>query len=43
MATEKVLEALNELGVEQLIRKPLDNILKMSQSIALESPSTRIK
>ena len=43
MATETVLEALNELGVEQLIRKPLDNILKMSQSIALGSPSTRIQ
>jgi len=43
LPTETVLEALNELGVELPIRKPLDNILKMSQSIALGSPSTRIQ
>jgi hydroxymethylglutaryl-CoA lyase len=43
LPTETVLKALNELDLELPIRKPLDNILKMSQSIALGSPSTRIQ
>ena len=43
LATENVLEALQELGVESPIRKPLETISKMSQSIALGSPSPRIQ
>lgn len=43
LPTETVLETLKELAVEPPIRKPLENILKMSQSIALGSPSTRIQ
>jgi len=43
LPTETLLEALRELGVEPPVRKPLDNILKMSQSIAVGSPSTRIQ
>ena len=43
LATENVLEALRELGVESPIRKPLETISKMSQSIALGSPSPRIQ
>jgi hydroxymethylglutaryl-CoA lyase len=43
IATETVLQALQELGVESTIRKPLDNVLKMSQVIALGSPSPQIQ
>jgi hydroxymethylglutaryl-CoA lyase len=43
LATEDVLETLRELGVESPIRKPLETISKMSQSIALGSPSPRIQ
>lgn len=43
LPTETVVEALKGLGAEPPIHKPLDNILKMSQSIALGSPSTRIQ
>lgn len=43
LATESVLEALKELGVELPIRKSLENVAKMSQSIALGSPSPRIQ
>ena len=43
LSTESVLEALNELGVESPIRKPLENLMKMSQSIALGSPSVHIQ
>jgi hydroxymethylglutaryl-CoA lyase len=35
--TEAVIEALKELGAEVPIRKPLDNVLKMSQLIAMGS------
>lgn len=43
IATETVLEVLQELGVEAPIRKPLDNVLKMSQLIALGSHSPQIQ
>lgn len=34
LATETVVCALSELGVELPLRKPLDNVIRMSQSIA---------
>ena len=34
LATESVVCALSELGVELPLRKPLDNVIRMSQSIA---------
>jgi Isopropylmalate/homocitrate/citramalate synthases len=34
LATESVLSALSELGVELPVRKPLDNVIRISQSIA---------
>jgi hydroxymethylglutaryl-CoA lyase len=43
LSTESVLEALNELGVETPIRKPLENVTKMSQAIGLGSPSIHIQ
>ena len=43
LPTESVLDALKELGVESPIRKPLENVIRMSQSIALGSPSTHIQ
>jgi len=43
LPTESVLEALNELGVEPPIRKPLDNVMKMSQLIAVGSPTVQIQ
>ena len=41
--TEAVLEALRDLGTEPPIRKPLDSVLKMSQLIAMGSPSTQLQ
>jgi hydroxymethylglutaryl-CoA lyase len=43
LPTESVLEALSELGVEPPIRKPLDNVMKMSQLIAVGSPTVQIQ
>jgi hydroxymethylglutaryl-CoA lyase len=43
LPTEVVLETLRELGEEIPIRKPLDNVLKMSQLIGAGSPSTQIQ
>lgn len=43
LPTEAVLEVLKELGVEIPIRKSLDNILKMSQLIALGSATPQIQ
>jgi len=43
LPTEMVLEALNELGAEPGIRKPLDNVLKMSQLIGMGSLSPQIQ
>jgi len=43
LPTEVVLETLSELGEETPIRKPLDNVLKMSQLIGAGSPSTQIQ
>jgi hydroxymethylglutaryl-CoA lyase len=34
LATESVLSALSDLGVELPIRKPLDNVIRISQSLA---------
>ncbi|HEU5234578.1 MAG TPA: hydroxymethylglutaryl-CoA lyase [Terriglobales bacterium] len=41
--TEAVIEALKELGAEVPIRKPLDNVLKMSQLIAMGSASSQLQ
>ena len=41
--TEAVLEVLKELGAEVPIRKPLDNVLKMSQLIAIGSASPQLQ
>ena len=41
--TEVVIEALKELGAEVPIRKPLDNVLKMSQLIAMGSASPQLQ
>ena len=41
--TEAVIEALKELGAEVPIRKPLDNVLKMSQLIAIGSASPQLQ
>jgi hydroxymethylglutaryl-CoA lyase len=41
--TESVIEALKELGAEVPIRKPLDNVLKMSQLIAMGSASPQLQ
>jgi hydroxymethylglutaryl-CoA lyase len=41
--TEALLEALQELGVEAPIRKSLDSVLKMSQSIAMGSTSAQVQ
>jgi hydroxymethylglutaryl-CoA lyase len=38
LATETVLAALEELGVESPIRKTLDNVIRMSQAIAIGAP-----
>ena len=43
LPTESVLEALTELGVEPPIRKPLDNVMKMSQLVAAGSPTVHIQ
>jgi hydroxymethylglutaryl-CoA lyase len=43
LPTEAVIEALKELGVEAPIRKPLENVLKMSQLIAMGSASPQIQ
>jgi hydroxymethylglutaryl-CoA lyase len=43
LATESVLAALQELGVEPPIRKPLDNIAKMSQLIAVGSATVQLQ
>ena len=43
LPTEIVLDALRELGEEFGLRKPLDNVLKMSQLIAAGSLSTQIQ
>ena len=43
LPTEVVLEALKEVGAELPIRKPLDNVLKMSQLIAMGSASPQIQ
>ncbi|MBV9072521.1 MAG: hydroxymethylglutaryl-CoA lyase [Acidobacteria bacterium] len=43
ISTEAVLETLGELGVESPIRKPLDNVFKMSQLIAAGSSSPHIQ
>jgi len=43
LPTESVLEALSELGFEPPIRKPLDNVMKMSQLIAAGSPTVHIQ
>ena len=43
MPTEVVLETLKELGEDIPIRKPLDNVLKMSQLIGAGSLSTQIQ
>ena len=43
LPTETVLETLKELGAELPIRKPLDNVLKMAQLIAMGSPSPQIQ
>jgi hydroxymethylglutaryl-CoA lyase len=39
LATETVLAALQELGVEPPIRKPLENVIRMSQAIAIGAPT----
>jgi len=41
--TEAVIEALKELGAEVPIRKPLENVLKMSQLIAMGSASPQLQ
>jgi len=41
--TETVVAALRDLEVESPIRKPLDAVLKMSQAIAMGSPSAQIQ
>lgn len=41
--SEAVIEALKELGAEVPIRKPLDNVLKMSQLIAIGSASPQLQ
>ncbi len=41
--TEAVIEGLKELGAEVPIRKPLDNVLKMSQLIAMGSASPQLQ
>ena len=41
--TEMVIEALKALGAEVPIRKPLDNVLKMSQLIAMGSASPQLQ
>ena len=41
--TEAVIESLKELGAEVPIRKPLDNVLKMSQLIAMGSASPQLQ
>ncbi len=41
--TEAVIEALKELGADVPIRKPLDNVLKMSQLIAIGSASPQLQ
>lgn len=41
--TEAVIEALKELGAEVPIRKPLNNVLKMSQLIAIGSASPQVQ
>jgi len=43
LPTDSVLEALSELGIEPPIRKPLDNVMKMSQLIAVGSPTVHIQ
>jgi len=43
LPTEAVIEALKEIGAEVPIRKPLDNILKMSQLIAMGAASPQIQ
>ena len=43
LPTEIVLETLNELGAEPPIRKPLDNVIKMSQLIAAGSATVHIQ
>jgi hypothetical protein len=43
MPTEVVLETLKELGEDIPIRKPLDNVLKMSQLIGAGSLSAQIQ
>ncbi|PYY13005.1 MAG: hydroxymethylglutaryl-CoA lyase, partial [Acidobacteria bacterium] len=43
LPTEVVLETLKELGEKIPIRKPLDNVLKMSQLIGAGSPSAQIQ
>jgi hydroxymethylglutaryl-CoA lyase len=43
LPTEVLLEALKELDVELPIRKPLDSVLRMSQLIAMGSPSPQIQ
>jgi hypothetical protein len=41
--TEAVIETLRELGAEVPIRKPLDNVLKISQLIAMGSASPQLQ
>jgi len=43
LPTEAVLETLKELGEEMPIRKPLENVLKMSQLMGAGSLSTQIQ
>ena len=43
LPTEVLLETLRDLGGELPIRKPLDNVLKMSQLIGAGSLSTQIQ
>jgi hydroxymethylglutaryl-CoA lyase len=43
IATESLLEALKEVGVESPIRKPLDSVVKMSRLIAAGSASPHVQ
>lgn len=43
LATEVLLETLKEVGEDIPIRKPLDNVMKMSQLIGVGSRSTQIQ
>jgi hydroxymethylglutaryl-CoA lyase len=43
LPTEIVLETLNEIGAEPPIRKPLGNVIKMSQLLAAGSATVHIQ